>query len=486
MAIFREVDTQEGRLGIPHRKNAHGRNSDVQADYHVPKEDPRRDEAVLVRSGLLRHDVRVRRVEAQSCRRWAIRHKVYPQELNGNQPFRKAKGSSDEDRGHLAHVAAYHVPNESFHVVVNSPSLPHSTDNGGEVVIGEHHVTRLLGNLCSSNTHCDTNVRQGESRCVVHPISCHGNDIASICLQKANNILLVLWLCATEEQPARLGIGTLLEDAQPLRRGHPRREKVGARERPVIEVIPLLENSNVLANAFRRQLVVSGDHNHSDAGILAARDGFLDLRPWRVLKPGQANKAKLALELTVTADVFQELVSGMARASVVARKFSKRPWIVFHCYREAPQSLHGHVLDHFADFASHALRQQNFASICVHEVCAALEHRFRGPLHHQLILVLPRFGLLVRDKHAHALPVPVELQDGPPVVALQNGFAVGENLARARPGAGGKRSNLLREDLHSRLRWRAHCLVGGGIGLLFHFLHACFVAKRAHSHEAFP
>ena len=51
-------------------------------------------------------------------------------------------------------------------------------DDGGEVVIGQYHVGRLLGDLCTCLAHRYTNVRTLQSRCVVNAVAGHSHDLA--------------------------------------------------------------------------------------------------------------------------------------------------------------------------------------------------------------------------------------------------------------------------------------------------------------------
>jgi hypothetical protein len=62
------------RHRVPLDEDAHGCETNVNADHHVSKEDPAGYEVLVSFAGLLPHDILVGRVEAQSGRRESISH----------------------------------------------------------------------------------------------------------------------------------------------------------------------------------------------------------------------------------------------------------------------------------------------------------------------------------------------------------------------------------------------------------------------------
>jgi hypothetical protein len=100
------------------------------------------------------------------------------------QPRRAAASSltgadhAEEHRQHLAGVRREQVPEELADVREDPAALSHGGDDRGEVVVGEDHVRRLLGDVGSRDPHRDADVRPLERRRVVHAVPGHRDDVA--------------------------------------------------------------------------------------------------------------------------------------------------------------------------------------------------------------------------------------------------------------------------------------------------------------------
>ena len=68
-------------------------------------------------------------------------------------------------------------------------ALFHGLDNGGKVIVGEHHITCLFCNLGTSDSHSNSDVSLFECRGVVNTISSHSNDFA---LKKSSTCAFLL------------------------------------------------------------------------------------------------------------------------------------------------------------------------------------------------------------------------------------------------------------------------------------------------------
>jgi len=68
------------------------RRSDVAADRHVAEEEPVADERLPGAARRLVHDLEVGRIEAESGGWETVRNQVDPEQLDGDQSFRHAKG----------------------------------------------------------------------------------------------------------------------------------------------------------------------------------------------------------------------------------------------------------------------------------------------------------------------------------------------------------------------------------------------------------
>ena len=76
-------------------------------------------------------------------------------------------------------------------VPVNDPPLLDRTDDAGEVVVGDHHVGVLFGDLGALDAHRNPDVRLLQGRGVVHSVARHGDDVPLL-LQRLDDLQLVL------------------------------------------------------------------------------------------------------------------------------------------------------------------------------------------------------------------------------------------------------------------------------------------------------
>ncbi len=90
----------------------------------------------------------------------------------------KPEERAEEHHPDLAGVRGEGVANEPADVVVDPPPFTDGGDDGGEVVVGEHHVGRLLGHLGAGDAHRDADVGVRKRRGVVDTVAGHGDDVA--------------------------------------------------------------------------------------------------------------------------------------------------------------------------------------------------------------------------------------------------------------------------------------------------------------------
>ena len=74
-----------------------------------------------------------------------------------------------------------------------------------------------------------------------------------------------------------------------------------------------MDDVDFLRDRFGGLLDVSGDHDDGDSGVLALRDGVLDLRSGGVSHADDSDQNRLLLELTVVGRVSHLLVSLIAK-----------------------------------------------------------------------------------------------------------------------------------------------------------------------------
>ena len=101
------------------------------------------------------HQVFAGRVDAECKRRWSIGDQVDPQDLGGQkrqdngaalrlQADAVRKQYTEEHRQHLTDIRRQQVAQELSDVREDRAALFDRRDNRCEVVVGEHHVGRLL------------------------------------------------------------------------------------------------------------------------------------------------------------------------------------------------------------------------------------------------------------------------------------------------------------------------------------------------------
>ena len=85
---------------------------------------------------------------------------------------------AEEHRHHLADVRRQQVAQELADIVEDGAALLDCGDDRREVVVGEHHVGGLFGDVGARNPHCDANVGLLERRRVVDAVAGHRHDRA--------------------------------------------------------------------------------------------------------------------------------------------------------------------------------------------------------------------------------------------------------------------------------------------------------------------
>ena len=144
-------------------------------------------------------------------------------------------------------------------------------DDAGEVVVGEHHVGRLLGHVGAGDAHGHADVGPLERRRVVDAVAGHRHDVAAR-LEGVDDLHLVLRRDAAEDVH-------LVHDRPPApRRSSCRARRRSAPGRPAVSM-PISR-----AMAVGGVLVVAGDHDALQPGPLGHRDRRLDLGP----RPGRS------------------------------------------------------------------------------------------------------------------------------------------------------------------------------------------------------
>ena len=130
------------------------------------------------------------RIDAERQRGRAVGHEVDPQDLRRQQRQHdtpspaacqadQAGQQHAEEHGHdLADVRRQQVAQELPDVGEDRPAFLDGGDDRGEVVVGEHHVGRLLRDVGAGDAHRDADVGGLQRRRVVDAVAGHRHDRA--------------------------------------------------------------------------------------------------------------------------------------------------------------------------------------------------------------------------------------------------------------------------------------------------------------------
>ena len=227
------------------------------------------------------HDVRLRALHAERERREAVGQEVDPQQVHRLED-REAEHRRNENAQHLAHVRAEQELDRTLDIVINAAALFDRADDGGEVIVGKHHVGHIFRHVRAGDAHADADVRRADARRIVDTVAGHGGDEAGIPpgLDDAGLVL-------------RLHAGI---DADVLQAAGKRGVVHGAQLRAGDGLVAGAEQAELFGDRGGGVHVVAGDHDRPDAGAAAGADGVHDLRAHWVDHAREAEKAQVLLE----------------------------------------------------------------------------------------------------------------------------------------------------------------------------------------------
>ena len=173
------------------------------------------------------------------------------------------------------------VGEEAADVGERRAALLDGGDDGGEVVVEQHEVGGLAGDVGAGAAHRDADVGRVQGRAVVDAVAGHGDDVAPG-LQRVGDAQLVLGLDPGDDDAVAVEQGT----EQLL---------VAGRSLPssTIRSGPSSPTSAAIARAVAG--MVAGDHGDPDAGPAARGDGVRRAGTGRVLEPEQAEQLEFVL-----------------------------------------------------------------------------------------------------------------------------------------------------------------------------------------------
>ena len=155
------------------------------------------------------HDVRLLGIDAERERRRTVGDQVDPQELRREQRQEQpdiigrdeaeqaCEHHAREHREQFAGIRRQQIDQVFADVVVDAAAFLDGLDDAGEIVVGQHHVGGLLGDIGAGDAHGDADIGGLECGRIVDAVAGHGDDVA-LALQRAHDAQLVLGIDAGE------------------------------------------------------------------------------------------------------------------------------------------------------------------------------------------------------------------------------------------------------------------------------------------------
>ena len=415
------VEADLGTLRVEHEPpNVTGDRgeTDVGTDDEITEEEPSTDELLVTLSGVAAHDIVVRRVEGQSSGGETVGDQVDPQKLNRDQSLGHAESGRQEDRDDLTDVGRDEVADELLGVVVDGAALLNGDLDGGEVIIGENHISSKLRDV-SAGTHSNTDISLLQSRRIVDTVTSHGNDLTEG-LKEINQLGLVGRL-NTREQRSRLGGLELLTWAEVI--------ELPTSIALASQVLVRTKDTDLTADALSGVAVVTGDNDDTDTGILALPDRSSNFRARRIKHTDKTDESKVLLER----GVFGGRLGGVKKrvsSNVVQASQSDDTQTTVAVFNNLLHEQFGHVTI-----------EVNLPAIGAEEsVSAAFDEGFRSTLNEKLLLTI------TLNQNGHALAVTGELVCGKALVLLLIPGASVVNAILRMAIDGGARTNLLSQN----------------------------------------
>ena len=129
--------------------------------------------------------VGVRLQPKRDCRQ-GICQQIDEQQVNCRKGYRQPQQGSVKHRQYSGCITGQQKLNGSFDVCIHVSSVFYSFYDCGEVIVRQHHVGGILGNLRSGNAHCNADVCLLQSGSIVDAVTGHSNKIAAM-LPRPNN-----------------------------------------------------------------------------------------------------------------------------------------------------------------------------------------------------------------------------------------------------------------------------------------------------------
>ena len=270
---------------------------------------------------------------------------------------------SHQDTYNLTKVGGEQELDGFADIIINPPALLHSGDNGGKIIICQHHIGHVFRHVRACDAHADSNIGCFNRRGIVHAVARHCCDHAAF-FPCADDAHLMLRL--------HTGINGILIHLA-LKRLVIHLAELCAGDGPA----GILNDAELLCNCHGRIAVVARNHNRPDTRLATFRHGSLHLRPNRIDHAGQADKNKLLLQLLRLKGIRQAAIGTVGRCQH-AQGFIRHRFILLQ------------------DFFALLLRQRDCLAAFPY-LCAAAEHHIGSAL--GILNILPLLRLMDSGHH---------------------------------------------------------------------------------------
>ena len=224
---------------------------------------------------------------------------IHRQDLQHGQGRRDLEGHHGQKGRHFGHVAGQHVGQKLADIGHHTAAVAHRRDDRGEIVVEQHHIGGLPSHIGALQTHGHTHIGGPQCRRIVDPIAGDGHHLAegAICLHQPQLLLGrhagKNQAGAVFEQLAQLHIADPIEM---VTLDHP--HWIGLARCGGWPAIASwgIEQADLAGDGLGREAIVTGNHRHLDAGLVALADGLRHLGPGRVIEPDQPHQGELPLQ----------------------------------------------------------------------------------------------------------------------------------------------------------------------------------------------
>ena len=231
------------------------------------------------------HHVAVRGIDAERYGGQGVRGEVDEQDVDGEDGILPPEAECEEEGEDLRDIARDQELDHLLDVAVDPPAFADRLFDGGEIVVEEDHIRRVLGDVRARDAHRDADVRLFEGGAVVDAVPRHRGDFARAFEGLYYAQLVRGGHSCEHHRVAHGGIELLV--------GHT------VQFRPRDDGVAGAEDVQLLGDGEGGDLVVSRDHNDADARLVAGVHGADDFAAGRIDHPRHSHEGHVELDVLV-------------------------------------------------------------------------------------------------------------------------------------------------------------------------------------------